>query len=239
MGRPRIHDDATRERLLRAAEAMVAEGGVESLSIRRLARAANTTTRAVYSVFGGKDGIVRALHRQSWLITMQLLVEHPMTDDPAEDMVRAALDVWRRFVLEHPNLFRLTFEGRSPELAPQRDDLEIGLATRAELRRRVQRCEDAGLLGGRSADLVTYQFHALCLGLSSNELNGWFNRVEDPRALWEDAFRSLMRGVSQPPVRAAIRGSPSAAVSRPSRPAKTRRRPGSRTSRRPRSHSRR
>ena len=59
MGRPRIHDDETRQLLLRAAEAMVAHGGVEALSVRSLAAIVHTTTRAVYSVFGGKDGVIR------------------------------------------------------------------------------------------------------------------------------------------------------------------------------------
>src|SRR5687767_5492623 len=111
MGRPRIHDDNTRQRLLRAAEAMVAFGGAEALSVRHLAEMAETTTRAVYSVFGGKDGIVRALRRESWDIVMHRLAKAPMTADPVEDLVRAGLEVFRWFATTHPNLFRLTYEG--------------------------------------------------------------------------------------------------------------------------------
>ena len=198
MGRPRIHDDNTRERLFRAAEAMVAEGGVESLSVRQLARMAKTTTRAVYSVFGGREGIVRALYRESMVIMMQGVAQVPISADPVEDLVRAGVDAFRAFAQSRPNLYRLVFENGHSTAHLTRDDLALATAARAELRRRVQRCADAGLLGGRSADVVTNQFHATCQGLASAELVGWFERVDDPVFAWEDALRSQLRGMAQP-----------------------------------------
>jgi len=54
MGRPREHDDATAAALLAAAEWILEEEGLQALSLRRLAEAADTTTRAVYSLFGNR-----------------------------------------------------------------------------------------------------------------------------------------------------------------------------------------
>jgi AcrR family transcriptional regulator len=196
MGRPRIHDDNTRQRLLRAAEAAVALGGAEALSVRHLAEVAETTTRAVYSVFGGKEGIVRALQHESWVILRHRVAAVSMTADPAEDLVRAGLEAFRWFATNHPNLFRLTFEGRLP--FSMRDDLAAAVDARAELRRLVQRCADADRLGGRAAELVTSQFHALCQGLASNELAGWFARFGDPVLVWEGALRALVQGMVPP-----------------------------------------
>src|SRR5262245_22297059 len=173
MGRPRLHDDATRERLLRAAETLVADGGVEALSIRRIADAVGTTTRAVYSVFGGKDGLVQALREESWRILAQRLEAHRPNRDPIEDAVHMAVDVFRWFALTHPNLFRLTFETQSPTLDPDRHDGVVGLATRGALVKRVQRLADAGLLGGRSASLAAAQFHTLCAGLACDSPYGF------------------------------------------------------------------
>jgi len=56
MGRPREHDEATRAALLEAAERIVADRGPTALSVRAVAEAAGTSTRAVYSLFGSKDG---------------------------------------------------------------------------------------------------------------------------------------------------------------------------------------
>src|SRR5688572_3565410 len=105
MGRPRIHDDETRMRLFRAAEGVVAYGGVDALSIRGLAEAVGTTTRAVYSVFEGKDDIVRALYRESWTVLARRLEELPLLEDPVEDLVRAGVEAFRGFALNRPNLF--------------------------------------------------------------------------------------------------------------------------------------
>ena len=52
MGRPKEHDEATGVALLDAAERLVATGGVGALSVRAVAEAVGTTTRAIYSVFG-------------------------------------------------------------------------------------------------------------------------------------------------------------------------------------------
>jgi AcrR family transcriptional regulator len=197
MGRPRVHDDSTRERLFRAAEALVALGGIDALSVRGLAEAAATTTRAVYSVFEGKDGIVRALYREAWVVLRQRLVAVPETADPAGDLVRAGLEAFRRFALERPNLFRLAFEGRLPLVAAP-EDLSASLAALAELERRVQRCADAGLLGGKPARLVALQFHALCQGFASNELSGWYVAVQDPERLWRTGLGALLQGMAVP-----------------------------------------
>ena len=196
MGRPRIHDDGTRDRLFRAAESVVAYGGVDALSVRGLAEVAGTTTRAVYSVFEGKEGIVRALYREAWLVLERRVEEAPITEDPAEDLVRLGLEAFRGFALKRPNLFRLAFEGRLP-FVPKQDDMAAALAARAQLRRRVKRCADAGLLGDSSVEAVSYQFHALCQGLASNELSGWYVGA-DPQRMWEDGLRALVLGLTRP-----------------------------------------
>ena len=48
--------------------------------------------RLGYGVFGGKEGIIRELRRESWLIQIRRLAELPMTNDPAEDLVRVGID---------------------------------------------------------------------------------------------------------------------------------------------------
>ena len=61
MGRPREHDQATATALLDMAERAVEADGLAALSVRAVAADTGTTTRAVYSLFGSKDGLVVAL----------------------------------------------------------------------------------------------------------------------------------------------------------------------------------
>jgi AcrR family transcriptional regulator len=194
MGRPRIHDERTRQTLLRIAEAMVAEGGIEALSVRRVAEVGETTTRAVYSVFGGKRGLVQALYRDAWNALRLRVIALPATEDPVEGALRCGLVAFREFARDRPHLFRLAFEGRLP-IAPTRDDLADAILVREELWRHFRRCADAGLLA-TPAELAARQFHAFCVGLASNELNGWLAMYPDAAAVWESALRALLRGMA-------------------------------------------
>ena len=195
MGRPKLHDEQTRDDLLRAAEELVARGGAEAVSLRRLAEAVGTTTRAVYSVFGGKEGLFGALYRQSYRELMRSVEAVPLTDDPRHDLVRTGIDGFRRWALEHPNLFRLVFERIVPGTHPGPEDQAVARQARDLLFARVRRCREAGLLAGRTVDRVAKQFHGLCEGLASLELRTGIWEDADPLALWEDSLSALLEGL--------------------------------------------
>src|SRR5215210_2966300 len=113
MGRPREHDESTASALLEAAERTVEAAGVQALSVRGVARDVGTTTRAVYSLFGSKDGLVVALGARAYELLGAAVAALPKTDDPAADLVQAGL-VFRRFAREHPALFMLGVQRALP-----------------------------------------------------------------------------------------------------------------------------
>ena len=118
MGRPRVHDEETAEALLDAAERIVAADGPEALSMRRVADQAGTTTRAVYSLFESKEGLLVALGNRAFQMLGSWVNGYPQTDDAAADLVNSIVDNFRRWALEHPALFRIAFQ-RIGELPPQ------------------------------------------------------------------------------------------------------------------------
>ena len=71
MGRPRLHDETTERELLAAAEGLLTAEGVAGLSVRRLAEAAGTSARAIYSVFGDRSGLVQALFQEAFVALRQ------------------------------------------------------------------------------------------------------------------------------------------------------------------------
>jgi len=174
MGRPRRHDERT----------------AEALSVRRVAHETGTTTRAVYSVYGSKNALLGALGRRAFLILGHEIACLPATDDPAGDLVEAGVVVFRRFVVEHPSLFRIAFLHTAvtapvvAEFRPAASDALGGLFAR------VQRLADADLLGGRATEDAVFEFDALCEGLAVAELRGSIAGEE----LWRDALGVLVRG---------------------------------------------
>jgi AcrR family transcriptional regulator len=198
MGRKRLHGDETAVALLETAERIVESEGVEALTVRRVADGAGTTTRAVYSVYGSKEGLVVALGRRAFDYLRVELEALPETADPAVDLVEAGLGVFRRLALEHPALLRVGVQWGDlpdPELAAGfLDDAREALAS---LRGRVARLERAGALGGRSVPDATREFHALCEGLAGMELRGLLPGGEEER-VWRGALTTLVRGFALP-----------------------------------------
>jgi AcrR family transcriptional regulator len=189
MGRPRSHTDRTAAQLLDAAERIVENEGVGALSVRRVAEAAGTTTRAVYSLYASKDGLVEALGRRTYELLGAGVAEVPRTDDPAEDLVEAGVRVFRRFAVEHPSLFRVgvqrTLEG--PGFA--KIDVPVAQEAWLGLEQLVVRVD----LGGRSVLEATRSFHALCEGLAAIELRGFLTPASAER-VWRNALGALVRG---------------------------------------------
>jgi AcrR family transcriptional regulator len=196
MGRPREHDRGTRAALLTAAERLVETAGPDALAVRAVAAEAATTTRAVYSLFGSKDGLVAALAEQAFLLLRAGIEELPVTNDPAGDLVKVGAQVFRRFVVEHPSLYRIAFQ-RIAGLTPTVELTEVRRTVLAGLEGRVRRAKDAGAIGRASVREATIGFNALCEGLANAELRGRtlpiFPEGQEERA-WNEALRTLIRG---------------------------------------------
>ena len=75
--------------LLDAAERTIAEGGVDALSLREVATSAGTTTRAIYSLFGSKDGLVGALGVRAFNLLQREVEALPATDSARERPCRS------------------------------------------------------------------------------------------------------------------------------------------------------
>jgi AcrR family transcriptional regulator len=158
-----------------------------------------TTTRAVYSLFGSRDGLIAALGAHTYDLLRTTLEQLPQTADPQADMVEAGL-MFRRFALEHPALFSIGIQRTltSSELWPQfRAAADDALAV---LSRRLARLQDGALLAGRTVREATTQFHALCEGLAALELRGAL-ATSDAESIWRDALTALIAGFAITPPR--------------------------------------
>ena len=169
------------------------------MSVRGVAAEAGTTTRAVYSLFGSRDGLIAALGAHTYDLLRTALERLPQTADPQADMVEAGL-MFRRFALEHPALFSIGIQRTltSSELWPQfRAAANDALAV---LSQRLARLQENDLLGGRTVRDATTQFHALCEGLAALELREALP-AKDAERIWRDALTALIAGLAITPPR--------------------------------------
>ena len=200
MGRPREHDESTRAALLAAAERLIDEEGPDAAGVRRVADEVGTSTRALYSVFGSKQGLLEALATRFFEDLQAATDALALTDDPAADLVNAAMSAWRRTVLRHPSLYQLVFLRLVPdlELGPEFGQMAYGAL--GKLQALVER-----VAPGPGVHERTLAWHALTEGLASMEVRGQMLDSVDAESVWRDALTSMVRGFESSDVGAAPR----------------------------------
>ena len=200
MGRPRQHDERTRAALLAAAERLIAQGGPAALSVRAVAEAAGTTTRAVYSLFGSKDGLlVEALASDAFEFLFGEIGKLEETDDPAADLVAVGVVAFRGFVRDHPALFRIAFQRIVPGLDAGPELTATRQRAWDQLVAKVARLEAAGLLGDKTPQEAAVELIAMMEGLGNAELRGAVLRLlpeGNEEDTWRNALTTLVRGFS-------------------------------------------
>jgi AcrR family transcriptional regulator len=179
--------------LLDAAERIAETEGAQALTVRRVADAVDTTTRAVYSVFGSKEALVVALGRRAFDLLRSEIEALPTTADPAADLVEAGVAVFRRFAVEHPALFEIGIRRLVPEASLSEGYRDAAMNALAGLTARVELLAVAGQLGGTSPRDAVRAFHGMCEGLAAMELRSLFPAGEEER-IWRVALGALVRG---------------------------------------------
>jgi AcrR family transcriptional regulator len=197
MGRPKVHDDETRAALRAATERVVSEFGVGAFSVRAVAREVGTTTRAVYSLFGSKEGLlVDAMAQTAFAFLADGMDALGETDDPVEDLVAVGI-VFRTLVLEHPTPYRIAFQRITPGFQAGPEVVEARERSSARLTRRLERVADTGLLGEKGVVEARWEFQAMLEGLANWELRGSVFRdvaAGEEERTWREALLTVIRG---------------------------------------------
>jgi AcrR family transcriptional regulator len=184
-----------RDRVLQVAVATLASEGVTGFTTRRVAEGADTSTPAVYELFGDKAGLVREVFFEGFRMLAGRLARADVTDDPKADLVRVA-DTFRRFVRENPVLAEVMFSRPIADFDPGPDELRAGGSVRELVVARVQRAIDAGVVAGDATD-IAHALVALAQGLAAQETAGWLGTSKasmDRR--WTLAVRAMLDGLT-------------------------------------------
>ncbi len=201
MPRPKLHDDALRVRLLEKAGALLTSVGPEALSLRRLAAAANTSTSAVYALFGGKPGLMRALFLEAFARFGEYQDTVAPSADPLTDIV-ALGRAYRTSANADPHFYAVMFGSLMPGFEPTPQDMAHAEATFAPVLDAVRRAIAAGLLRDDDPVLIATALWANVHGLVSLELGGAMQKhAMAPAELFEAAMRANLDGWRASPVR--------------------------------------
>ncbi|WP_309112466.1 TetR/AcrR family transcriptional regulator [Saccharothrix sp.] len=193
MPRPKTHDDALRVRLLDRAGELLSTEGPGALSLRRLAADVNTSTTAVYSLFGGKPALLDALYEEAFRRFGDRLAALPETDDPVEDIVRIGL-TYRDSALADPQFYLVMFSKVVPNFTPSEETNAAAAETFTPLVANVGRAVDQGLFVDAPLEHIALAMWGMVHGLVSLELNGNLPPGVEIAPAYERAIRAHIDG---------------------------------------------
>jgi AcrR family transcriptional regulator len=186
--------DETKIALLDAARRLLAEEGASALTVRRLAAEAGLSTMAIYSRYGGKDGIVDALYIEGFERLAEAMRGARMTKDPIGDLDRCG-QAYRSFALANPTSYAVMFQNVVPDFHPSEAAMVTAAQTLDLLAQLVQRAIDAGKFAPGDASALAGLLWAAQHGIVSLELGDsappWIN-FNDLHIM---AHQSLMHGL--------------------------------------------
>lgn len=193
MARPKVHDEALRTRLLDEAGRLLSEQGPAALSMRRLATDVGTSTTAVYSLFGGKSALVRAVFLEGFRRFGARLDAVELSGDPAVDLLRLGI-AYRDSALADPHLYAVMFGRVIPEFEPGSDDMATALATMSALVAAVESAEERGLLVAAPTTTIVLALWATVHGLVSLELGNCLPDTFDIAGHYQEMLTAALRG---------------------------------------------
>jgi len=194
MPRPKVHDAALRVRLLEQAVRTLSEDGPEALSLRKLAAQVNTSTTAVYSLFGGKPGLLNAVYDEAFARFGKRLGAVVPTGDPLADLAALGL-AYRESALAEPHFYQVMFGPLGGVMHPEPETMERGLATFKPLLDTVRRAIDLDLLRDEDPVTIAASLWATVHGMVSLELRALLpDGSGDPAELYLTALRAMGYG---------------------------------------------
>jgi AcrR family transcriptional regulator len=156
-----------RDHVRSVAVELLARDGVAGFTARRVAREAETSTPAVYELFGDKGGLIRELFFEGFRLLYSHLGTFAETDDPRADLV-GLVELYRGFIRENPVLSEVMFAHPFTDFEASKSELQASGSVRIFIVERVRRCIDAGILQGEETD-IAHVLVALAQGLAAAE----------------------------------------------------------------------
>ncbi len=166
--RRRRRHDKTRRDILRAARAVMLESGADGITMREVARRADFSPAALYKYYSGRDALLAALTRESFLMLKACIDEVPRSLPPDRRLVALAM-AYLRFADENPADLLCILDSTTRPLPPA-VDLSVGLAAVQALRETLAEGMQRGVLREltpRQLATTAYGLWALVHGLTT------------------------------------------------------------------------
>lgn len=200
--------NAQRDALLDAASEMLMHGGPDAISLRKLATKVGASTMAVYTAFGGKEGLITALFEEAF--DRLAAAQQAVPRDPEPILWLANLSrAYRDFALKNPSYYALMISATLPvpaalrhnEPAPD-EPAARSIARHPSYQNLLDAIEACIAEGSMAADadpaVIADALWATVHGLCSLELAGFHLSAEAAEKRFSVTAGAILRGLLTP-----------------------------------------
>lgn len=191
------HHGDLRSVLLSEAEAMIAEGGVQSLSIRELAKRADVSRNAPYRHFKDKHELLSAV-AEGLFRKFSALLEDERLQNPDEDplvQLEKMGQIYLQFAVENSQHYKLMFNEPAIADAKAESFKEAADLSFAVLIAGLERCQTAALINKDPLELQGMFVWSSLHGLASILIDIPCLPVEDLQEMTNSSLIMIRRGI--------------------------------------------
>lgn len=143
--------DLLRHNVVDVADHLITTEGIGSLTVRRIADELDASTKVIYSLFGGKDGLANELYQEGSLRLRQYMYAVEPHDDVATYITNSCWAYWE-FAQVNSSYYELMFGNAIPNFEPSPENMQHLITAFAKFEQTLEDYVSEGKL--ESGDLV-------------------------------------------------------------------------------------
>ena len=119
--------DLLRQNLVDAADYLITKEGPSALTVRRIAEELDASTKVIYSLFGGKDGVANELYLEGCARLREAMESVPKQEVVSHYLRKSAWAYWD-FARANPSYYRVMFANAIPNFKPKPENMQAVVA---------------------------------------------------------------------------------------------------------------
>ena len=145
--------DELTQKVIGLAAQVLSDEGPEALTVRRVAQESGASTQLIYTLFGGKFGLVDGLYKEGFRRFENFIREKQDPKDAKKNLECIWLG-YREFAIQHKPLFNVMFTRQVAEYTPPQESLRLAWEAFGTFIRAVERAQAEGHLQGDPVFIV-------------------------------------------------------------------------------------
>lgn len=180
-----------RRNVVEAASHLLVEEGPDALTVRRIAQELECSTKIIYTMFQGKEGLADALYLEGCERLSHTVGHVQWVAAPATYVHQVAWAYWT-FALANSSYYKVMFCGAIPDFHPSMVSILTTTTALETIVTSMQRYMDEGILSVDDPIRITKALWAPLHGVVSLYLLGHFSTLEEAKEVFERTVQALI-----------------------------------------------